>query len=508
MKKYISSDFFPLYFIAAITLLIHLFAITHYDYFRDEFYYIACSHHMDFGFVDHPPLADGILWIIRNLLGESLVAIRIVPILLSCSLVVLAGALTREFGGTRFAMVLAGLGVATAPILLGTSADYSMNVFDQLFWFLAIYFFTRFINTEKKEYLIAVGIIFGFGLLTKHLIAFLIVGMGLGLLLTEQRKYFKKKWLWISLGIAFALFLPNVLWQIGNGFPNLEFARNATLYKNTETTFIGFLTGHILEANPPQVLLIIAALWFFFITPPGKQFRIFGIAYVFVVVAFVFTNGKTYYIAPFLPVVFSAGAVHVGNIIELHRWKYLKPVLLILPILTGLVILPMAIPILPVETFIQYNNTLGIQGPKNERHEMGPLPQHYADMFGWRELAANVAKVYASLPDSEKADCAIYTTNYGRAGAIDFFGQEYGLPKSICGHNSYWLWGPGKSTGKTIIIVGGHLQDHVDDFETVYEAGQSDNPYSMPYERHIAIFVGHRLKLPIKKVWAETRHYD
>ena len=120
---------------------------------------------------------------------------------------------------------------------------------------------------------------------------------------------------------------------------------------------------------------------------------------------------------------------------------------------------------------------------------------------------ANVAKVYNTLPDSEKADCAIYTTNYGRAGAIDFFGEQYGLPKSICGHNNYWYWGPGNSSGKIIIIVGGKLEEHIDDFESVVEAGISDNPYAMPFERHVSIFIARGLKIPLQQAWKENRSF-
>jgi len=508
MNKYLSSYYLPLFIVATATFIIHLFAITQYDYFRDEFYYIACSNHLDFGFVDHPPLADAILLLIRNILGESLIAIRIVPIILSCTLIFFAGLLAEEFGGGKFAILVAGIGAATAPVLRGTAADYSMNVFDQLFWFSSMYFLVRYIKTKSTKYLIFMGLSFGFGLETKHLIAFLLVGTGVGIVFTDHRSILRNKWLWISLLTAFLLFLPNLIWQYGHNFPNLEFARNATLYKNTNTTFVGFISGHFLEANPPQIILILSAMWFFFRSPEGKRYRVIGIAYLVVLAGYISTNGKTYYIAPMLPILFAAGATQLERSLDRTKWNLLKPVLIITPIVTWMLILPMAIPILPVDSFINYKNAIGIRGPENERHEMGPLPQHYADMFGWRELVLNVAKVYTSLPDSLKNDCAIYTTNYGRAGAIDFFGERYGLPKSICGHNNYWLWGPGNATGSTVIIVGGTMKDHKDDFENVVEAGTTDNPYAMPYERNLSIFVGRHLKIPMKKAWIETRHYN
>ncbi|MFA6541972.1 MAG: glycosyltransferase family 39 protein [Bacteroidota bacterium] len=508
MEKKEFRALLPVLSIILVKLLVHLLAITQYDYFRDEFYYIACSRHLDFGFVDHPPFADAVLSVITAVFGTSLLALRIIPILLSCYIVFLTAKIAAEFGGNTFAQILAAIAAATAPVLLGTAADYSMNVFDQLFWTLGIYFFLRFLTTGRNSYLLFMGIAFGIGLQTKHLIAFLIIGLALGLLLTEHRRQLKNSWLWISLGTAFFIFLPNLIWQAVHGFPNLEFARNAALYKNTETTFLNFISAHLLEANPANSILLLSALWFFFFSGTGRRFRVFGIAYVFVLIGFVFTNGKSYYIAPLLPVMFAAGAAQLSDVVTARRWNAAKPVLIAAPILFGIIILPFALPILPVESFISYKNILGVKGHENERHEMGPLPQHYADMFGWRDLAANVVRVYKSLPDSIKKETVIYTTNYGRAGAIEFLGRKDTLPPVLCGHNNYWYWGPGQASGKYVIIVGGRMEDHVDDFEHVEQIASSDHLYSMPYERHIPVFIGKNLKLPLRTVWDQTRHFN
>jgi hypothetical protein len=507
LSSILKHEMFPLIVIALTKLIVHLFAITSYDYFRDEFYYIACSKHMDFGYVDHPPFAEAILFIVRNMLGESLFSIRIIPILVSCYLVILTGLLVKEFGGKKYAQLLAGISVGIAPVLLGTAAAFSMNVFDQLFWTQAIYFIIRFINTEQNKYLLLTGIAFGVGLQTKHLISLLLIGMFIGIVLTQHRKHLRNKWLWISLATAFLLFLPNLIWQFKNGFPNIEFARNAALYKNTETKPLEFFIAQVMDANPASIFLFLFALVFLLIVKEGRRYRFLGIAYIFVLAALLSLNGKSYYAAPLIPLVFAAGATYFSKVTQHNYWRWFKPVGIIAIVISGMFGIPFALPILPPESFIAYSLASGITSPQNERHEMGPLPQHYADMFGWRELAANVAKVYATLPDSEKTDCAIYTTNYGRAGAIDFFGKQYGLPKSICGHNNYWYWGPGNSSGKTIIIVGGRMEEHIDDFESVTEVGVSDHPYAMPFERHVSIFIARKLKVPILQAWKGNRSF-
>ena len=120
--------------IAAVKLLVHLYAGRHYGYFVDELYYLACSRHLDWGYVDQPPLIALLTWIGRMLLGDSLPAIRFLPALAGVAEVALAALLARELGGKRFAQALAALSVLAAPgILLGNNL-LTMNAFEPLFW--------------------------------------------------------------------------------------------------------------------------------------------------------------------------------------------------------------------------------------------------------------------------------------------------------------------------------------------------------------------------------------
>ena len=118
----------------------------------------------------------------------------------------------------------------------------------------------------------------------------------------------------------------------------------------------------------------------------------------------------------------------------------------------------------------------------------GPLPQIFADQFGWEEMAATVARVYNSLPPEVRAKTAIFGQNYGQAGAIDLFGPKYGLPPAISGHQNYFLWGPRDYTGESMIVMddtqersGAKSARSATKWRSVY------HPYSMPYE-HFDIF--------------------
>jgi len=177
-------------------------------------------------------------------------------------------------------------------------------------------------------------------------------------------------------------------------------------------------------------------------------------------------------------------------------------------LVTAIFLLPMILPVLSVDKYIAYSKKLGIVPSSNEGKKLSDLPQFYADMFGWKEKAKDVAAVYNTLSKDEKEKCAIYSTNYGRCGAVDFFGEQYGLPKSIGIHNNYWIWGPRNYTGEVMIILGGTLEQHVDDFESVTLEGVSSCDHCMPYENNVNIFVGRGLKYKIKDVWAHEKNYN
>jgi hypothetical protein len=166
-----------------------------------------------------------------------------------------------------------------------------------------------------------------------------------------------------------------------------------------------------------------------------------------------------------------------------------------------------------VEKFIAYQTSLGMAPRAEERSAVGVLPQHYADMFGWEEMVAGVGRVYQTLTPEERAECVIYVRNYGQAGAIDFFGKKYGLPKAICAHNNYWLWGPGEKTGDVAIILGAErdLQDNLDDLQAVYQsvvpAFTTDCALCMPYENGRQFFVCRGMRTTFQKIWPTERFY-
>jgi hypothetical protein len=232
--------------------------------------------------------------------------------------------------------------------------------------------------------------------------------------------------------------------------------------------------------------------------------------YIALFFLFVLTRSKTYYFAPIYPVMFAEGAVGIGQFIQSgKRRAWLKSVSLSFLIIGGLLTAPIVLPVLPVDSYIKYASRLGISHPPSENHEMGPLPQLYADMFGWEAMAATVAEVYEQLSPEEKTQCAIYVQNYGEAGAIDFFGRKHGLPKAISGHNNYWLWGlRGYNKANIVIMLGGNEADYKQAFKEIRQIAIFRHKYVMPYENNLPVYLCRGIKLPLKMLWPYFKHFQ
>ena len=507
LSSYLKSNEIYPFIIALASLFVHLIFIGQYDYFRDEFYYIACGQHLAWGYVDHPPLIGVISGLAVTIFGKSLFGIRILSVLAGASVVYLAGLICRELGGKKFAMSLAALAVALAPVNFFLHHVLSMNSFDHLFWTLAILIFIKILKTKRPKYWIYLGIILGIGLLNKISVLFLGFGLFVGLLATEHRRMFLDKWLWLTAVIAGLMFLPHIIWQVVNGWPTLEFMHYASTFKNVNLPPLEFLTEHILEVHPVSFILVVMGLGFFLFAKAGAKFRLFGWLFLAIYVLFNIQNAKTYYLAPVYPLMLAGGAVYFENLTGRIGWKFLKPVYVILLLIFGAAIAPMTLPVLPLEKFIVYQEKLGISPAAGENHEMGVLPQHYADMTGWREMVETVALVYHSLPVEDREICSILGQNYGEAGAVDYFGYLYNLPPAVSLHNNYWIWGPGDKSGEVLIIIGGRKDDHLRFFQTVEEAAVHIHPLAMPYESNLPIYVCRGLKISLEDIWASYHSF-
>ena len=325
LNSWLTNELFIAWILAASAVLLQMLTNGRYGYFRDELYFLACSDHLAWGYVDFAPLVALLTHASRFVLGDSLHAIRYLPALAQGAEVVVTGLIARELGGKRFAIFLSCLCVLLAPVILGNATRLSMNPFEPLFWMGAVYFLLRAINLDQPKLLLATGILLGLGLENKHSTAFFLVSLTIGLLLTPSRRLLLSKWFCLAAAIAFLIFLPNLIWQYLHDFPTLEALRNVKLtHKNIELPPLPFLTAANHDvASCQRADLDSGSSSVRYFSGRAKSYRWMGIAYLIFLAIMMKLHGKDYYLAPIYPMLFAAGGVFWESTIATYtklRW--------------------------------------------------------------------------------------------------------------------------------------------------------------------------------------------
>jgi hypothetical protein len=312
---------------------------------------------------------------------------------------------------------------------------------------------------------------------------------------------------WIGTAIAFLIFLPNLVWLARHDWPLLELMHNVRqTRRDVVRGRVGFVLDQAQILNPVLFPLWLGGLLWLLFGRNGRRFRIFGIVYLILLALFIVLRGKNYYLSPIYPVLFAAGAVAFEKISRV-RWRWSRAVYVLLIVGSTIILAPTVSPILSPEGAIAYQKKLGLESPKAENQPTGPLPQYFADEFGWREMAEEIARVYNSLSPEERAQAAIFANNFGEAGAIDCFGPRLGLPKAICNHQTYWLWGPRDYNGSTVIVLGSDGNGDREHFRSVEVAGHASHPYSRRDE-HFDIFLCRGFTGDLRAAWPRMKKYN
>jgi hypothetical protein len=481
--------------IALAKLLFHLYFNNRYGYFRDEFDYISCGDHLQWGYVDQPPLIPFLIHICRALLGDSLRSIRFIPALASSLLVVQTAVLARELGGRRYAVLLSAICIVIAPQYLSNAGLLGTNCLEPNLWMGCAYFVLLAIKRDDPRYWLWFGVVAGLGLEEKYSIAVFGLGIVLGLLLTAQRRIFLDKWFWLGGLAALLIFLPNLLWNIHYDWPFVQLMR--AIKASGRDVVLGpvpFFFQQTLLVNPLTAPIWLTGVLALLFSGRLKPYRVLGWCYLVCYAVFFVLHGKNYYLAPVYPMLLAAGAVVLESALDRPetgqaRLQWLKPVIVIVLLASGAHLTPVVVPVLSPDRFLEYAKTLPFKLPVMEHsHARAALPQWYSDQFGWQEIVDETAIAWNRLPAEERSDCGIFAQDYGQAGAIDFLGRRYDLPASLSGHQTWFLWGPRGYSGNCMIVLDDRretlerLWEHVD-----YVGTSAANPYAL--EQQIDVFI-------------------
>jgi len=498
--------------IALAKLIFHIYFNNRYGYFRDEFDYMSCGDHLQWGYVDQPPMIPFLIHVCRAVLGDSLRSIRFIPALATSLLVVQAAAIARELGGRRYAMVLTAVCVVIAPQYLSNGSLLTTNCLEPSLWMGCAYFAILAIKRSDPKYWLWFGVIAGLGLEEKYSISVFGLGIVVGLLLTQQRRTFLGKWIWLGGLAAFLIFLPNVLWNVHYDWPFVQLMDN--IRANHRDVVLGpgeYFFQQLFLTHPLTGPIWLAGLFALLFSARLRPYRLLGWCYLVCYTTFFMLHGKNYYLAPVYPMLMAAGAVVIEAALDSPakpRLQWLKPTIVATLLAAGIYLAPVVIPVFSPERFLAYTKALPFKLPVMEHsHARAALPQWYSDQFGWKEIANEAEVAWNQIPVDERSDCGIFAQDYGQAGAVDFFGREQGLPPALSGDRTYFLWGPRGYSGNCLIVLGDRTARLEELFQRVDYVGTSaDNQWAL--ESQISVNICHGAKFgTLKDLWPQLKHW-
>ncbi len=488
--------------LAALAVLVHFATniFTPYGIHRDEFLYLAMGRHLHLFRMEFPPAIALAAKFSHTLLGDSIFAIRFLPAIASGVLVYLAATIARHLGGGQFSQILAALAVLFSPLFLRTGTLFQPVVFDELAWTVALYALMRLVQTEDAKWWLWFGVAAGLGLLTKFSAVFFGTAALIAIIVSPQRRWFATRWPWIAMGIALLIGSPSLVGQLVLDFPVLKQMQDLKESQLDRVTPAAFMFGQVMMG--PVAFIAIAGVASLIALKNLKRFAVVGWTCLFAFVILLLLHGKAYYLGPVYPALFAAGSVAIEAIPGATLRRSVEWVAVVLVVGFGLLTLPIGVPILPPEKMAAYSLAIGATSSlRTNQGELDRLPQDYADMLGWPNQSAEVAKVYYSLSPTDRQEAVILAANYGEAGALDYYGPRYGLPSAISAAGTYWFFGPGDKPANVAITLGvpeAAIKTFFGDGQLVKTIG---DPWSVREERRVPIYIARHPRKTLQEVW-------
>jgi hypothetical protein len=490
---------------ALIVVAIHLALDGRYDLFRDELYFIVCGQHPAFGYVDQPP-AVPLLAAALYKLGLGAWGLRWPAALAEGALVWLGVRFVRLLGGGAVAVAGVALACAIAPMLMGLVATLNTSAFDPLAWTAVAYLMVQANRQGNDRALVFAGLVAGLALQIKYAMMFWMAGLTVGLVLTPERRLFRRPAFWIGAALAAVIAVPSFVWQFVHDFPFLELGMAAKA-KNADIALPSFLGNQVLVMNPALAPLWIAGLLATFIVKPLRDLRFLVIGAVVVFVIVRVGHGKDYYLSPLYPTLFVIGAVALAPLARRTSGKVVAGIGGTVAVVFSMLAAPIALPILPPAMIEAYMHSLGLAPQQQERSFRGTiLPQEFADQLGWHDFVGQVEAAWTRIPASERASTAIKVDNYGEAAALDLYGN--GLPPALSGHNQYFLWGLRGQSPNNVLSIQNDLAAMQPYCREVIPLGTTGSRFAMAFENGKVIALCRGVEPSLDRLWPALKNYS
>jgi hypothetical protein len=464
-----------------------------YEPHRDELLYLAEGSHPAFGFMEVPPMLSVFAWITQHL-GNSMFWIKCWPSLIGALNLILIGKIVISEGGKQFSLLLLFCSFFFTAYLR-VHFLFQPNCFEIFFYSLIAFGLIRYIQTAENKWLYVAGFGAGFGMLSKYSVAFYIICLLPALLLTKQRIIFRNKHLYYSLGLAFIIFLPNLIWQILHHFP---LAYHMHELASTQLQYLpptDFLKDQLLMFLPCCYIWI-TGFFYLLLNPKGRPYLFLCWAYLGVITILLWFHGKNYYALGLYPVLFGFGSLAIEQWTARSRF-FLRYVFSALTILSGIYFIFIGLPVMgpkKLAAFYEKTHAKGKGILRWEDQQDHPLPQDFADMLGWDEMARKTAAAFHSLDSAQQSNTFVFCDNYGMAGAINYYRKKYHLPEAYSDNASFLYWIPDTLTFQNLVLVESDPNEmqygFIREFSKATLTDSVTNPYARENGTAIVLLVG------------------
>ena len=487
------KKFFSSYWILILLVLVkiakqYLVINPVYELHRDEFLYLNQADHLAFGYISVPPLMALVSKLI-NFLGGSIFWVHFFPAFFGALTIVFAWLIVETAGGSLFARIVTGLALLFS-VLARINMLFQPNSFDILSWTIIIYLLMKYFQTGKSRLLIIMAVVTALSFYNKYNVIFLVAGLFAGLIMTKQRKIFAARSFWIALLVCLMLLSPNIIWQISHHFPVFEHMKVLKANQLDNNSVSGFLKAQVMFFFGSLPLIIAAIIGFIFFKS-FRQYLYVGICFLMVIFLFAVMKAKDYYAAGIYPAIIAFGSVYLDNIMSKKVKNIVFPVLIVFNLLFSFAVFKLVFPLLkPSEireeaAIFEKHGLLRWEDGKNHN-----LPQDFADMLGWHEMADKAFAAYQMIPKNELDSTLIICGNYGEAGALNFY-ERGKMPEAYTFNTDYIYWMPQLGRIKNILLVGQKPSDEViGAFREFKLTGVVENPEAREHNTKIYLMLG------------------
>ena len=485
-----------------------------YGFHGDELYYIAIGDGWSFSNLDTLPLTPLYLKLFTFLFGYSIATVHLASSVCCAGILGISCLITKELGGKAYAILLTGMFLLFAGLVPAASV-FSYDAPGHFIWIAALYGVVRALKENNTRWAIFTGTFIGIGMLNKQTILFLPLALVVSLLFVRQRSWFKSKWLWIAGGIIIIFSVPFIVWQFRQDWYFLDFVTKYTGEMSYKATLPAFLWNQIMPNNILSFPVWLTGLLLLLFSPKWRTYRLIGICYLFLFLMFYLLHMPFYFLTPLYTVLIAVGSIRIEAYLNsLNREKLMVKIgrvaIPVIYFIGSLPLLPIAVPVLPVEKLVNYTAKLNVDmGIKTSSGTQGLLPHWFADRFGWDQMVKEIAAVYHSVPEAEECRTGIITGNYAQASAVHFYRLKYHLPEPISTHGWFYFKTLRNPEFRRAYISIGVSPDMLRElFFKVEKKGMFSNPYCKPDQNHLPVYLCFGLKCDLKRRWLVDRHMD